>query len=78
MNLNSRTHERGEIRWVLTKARRGLAATKEEKTTTDYTDFTDWDKEDKEENEFELKNSWTDQSVGFTQDASETNLKMFE
>ena len=37
--------------------RRGLAATKEEKTTTDYTDFTDWEKEDKEENESELMNS---------------------
>ena len=59
-------------------SRRGIAATKGIKATTDYTDFTDWEKEDKEENEFELKNSWTDQSVGFTQDASETNLKMFE
>jgi hypothetical protein len=37
--------------------RRGIAATKGIKATTDYTDFTDWEKEDKEENEFELKNS---------------------
>ena len=42
---------------VKTLPQRGLAAIKEEKTTTDYTDFTDWEKEDKEENESELKNS---------------------
>ena len=47
-------------------ARRGIAATKGIKATTDYTDFTDWEKEDKEENESELKNSGTDQSVGLT------------